>query len=384
MLTKRARMDESSRPGAINVQDARFTRCTVQKKRRISRRKRLDKLTSAGTNNYLLRCWALNQYANATGGWFVLGNTNQTLAADLGHYLPIWYFDVTAAMNWSSQPNGTTGLAFGQVSYRPFIRTDATQAASAGGITFRKNVSQFETPSGTGTGGNANTLYYTGQTGSSTQNGFIRAALHKYMSARMLCYGIGNVPVRFRVSLIRFKRAHLCPGWQDVDFDNGDGATNGASGSFDENVMQSIALQQYLAGPFRHSPLNIQQTWARKLYQEKVIKDFVIGGAPVPVAPATFTPYMHQLDIFQTFNAIRRYDWSNNTSAQSDRAWNTNNYDQVVTPCQTNVDFTKRWYLVVRAQALEGTQATDIAPAPDTTRYPSFDFNMINKYQDII
>lgn len=380
MMTKRARTDgESSRPGAINVQDARFTRCGWRKKRRLSKFGRLSKIVNSGVNPYQLRCWGLNEYANPNGGYFRLANMNQTLATDLGHYLPIWYFDVTAAMNWAT-PGGSTGLFFGQVSYRPFIRTDTAQANSSGAITFRKNVTPFENNAGNPNGGNVNSISYTGQVVSSTQNGFLKAALHKYMAARMLCYGIIGVPVRFRVSLIRFKKAHLTPGWQDQFFNDGGGAASNVSAVYDQNVAESVALQQYLAGPFRHSPLNVQQTSARKKYQEVVIKDFVLGGAPT----GSTVPYMHQLDIFRQFNRVRRYDWQQQVAQADDNQWNNNIYAIQATMNQPNVDFTSRWYLTIRAQALPSTQATAVDPVPDTTKTPSFDFNMMNMYEDII
>lgn len=375
MLSKRSRMDgESSRPGAINVQDAKFTRCGWRKKRRISRRSYIDKSVIAGINTYMLRCWGVNPYASANGGYFRLANTNSTAANDVGHFLPMWYFDITAAMNWNNPNAGPAVLNFGQVSYRPFIRQGTSEV-----LTFRKTVTQFESPTGAVAGGNANTLYFTSQTGSSTQNGFLKAALHEYTSAKMLCYGIQGVPVRFRVSLVRFHKAHLCPGWEDQFFDNGTGTSVPGVAGFNTNVQEAVSLQQYLAGPFRHSPLNVQQTNNRKKYSEILIKDFVIGGAPTGQ-----TPYMHQLEIFKQHNAIRKYDWQTNTGSNQDFAWDVNDYQQMVLTSQTNVDFTKRWYILVRAQALASTQTTDIDPVPDTTRTPSFDFNMINKYKDII
>lgn len=374
MSNKRARTEtglHSSRPGAINVQDAKFTRCSWRRKRRISRQAKVNKLVDGAKNTYMLRCWGVNPYAFANGGYFVVPNTNVTDVAAPGHHLPMVMFDITAAMNWS-RVGGSEGLQFGRVVYRPFIRTGAVGGSNP--VDFSTSQPQFETPAGAAGGGTANTLFKTPQTFSSLQNGFLRAAFHKYMSAKLLCYGIKNIPVRFRVSLIRFKKNFLAPGFQDADFGGIPGAV-----ATNDNLAQMQALYQYLVGPFRHSPLNDQQPWARKLYQEVKIKDFVIGGAPETAS----APYMHQVNIFRQFNTVRKYDWQQNSTFVTDAAWDVNNYDQSSVNNQTNVDFTKRWYLVVRAQALSGT-VTAGAPVPDTTRYPSFDFNMINTYEEII
>lgn len=370
---KRARTGYShgTREGAINTEEAKFTRCSWRRKRRISRQAKVNKLVDGAKNVYMLRCWGVNPYASANGGYFVVPNTNVTDAANPGHHLPMLMFDLTAAMNWN-RVGGTEGLVFGRVMYRPFIRTSQTAANPT--VDFSIAQPQFETPSGAGTGGVANTLFKTPQSFSSLQNGFLRAAFHKYMSAKLLCYGIKLVPVRYRISLIRFKKNFLAPGFYDQDF----GGFSGTSATND-NQAQLQALYQYLVGPFRHSPLNDQQTWARKLFQEVKIKDFVIGGAP----DTATAPYMHQVNVFRQFNVVRKYDWANNSAFNTDAAWDVNNYDQSSVSSQTNVDFTKRWYLVVRAQALSST-VTSGAPVPDTTKSPSFDFNMINTYEEII
>lgn len=377
-MNKRRRTDEmSSRPGAINVQDAKFTRCNVKKRRRISKRRYIDSLVKAGTNPYILRANGVNEYANVGGGYFVLANANNTAAAggDTGHYLPSWWFDMTAAINWAKTPTGNGGLTFSQCAYRPYLRT------TAGGqeATFRKNVQQFQTSTGANTGGNTYQLVYTGQTFSSTQNGFLKAAFHNWMSAKILCYGIYNIPVRFRVSMIRFNRDYLTPGWDDT----GQASTANILADTSLLASESYALQQYLHGPFRFSPLNEQQLHLKKLYQEKVIKDFVIGGVPQPTT-GNVTPYMHQLNIFEQFNKIRRYDWEDVVGALTDAQYNAERYDPQSQTNQANVKFTKRWYLVIRAQSLAKDVADPTVPAGDTSKWPSFDILIKQKYSDII
>lgn len=363
-------MGMSSRPGAINVQTANFTRCNVKKRRRISKRRRLDKLTQSSCNYVTLRASGVNGYANAAGGYFVIANANNT-TADLGHYLPMWYFDITATQNSQAVPgtnNNANLLVAGQCVYRPFIRTSPTPQ-----LTFNKNVAAFKDPSGTvGAGGFG---YYIVQ-GSvpnnvnvALQNNGLRAALHNWFSAKMLCYGLLNTPVRFRISLVRFHKEHLVPGWWDTNFGN----VTGSSGT-EWNMQEAVNLQQYLAGPFRYSPLNEQNQNMRKLYTEKVIKDFVLA------APTSGTPYMHQLNIFEQFNTIRRYDWEQGVYDPTDPAYNNETFTINTARLQPNVNFTKRWYLLVRAQAIDGTTVDPAAPAPDTTKWPSFDILLKNKY----
>lgn len=357
----------SSRPGAINVQTANFTRCNVKKKRRISKRRRLDKLTQASTNYVTLRCDGVNGYANTAGGYFVLANCNNT-TADLGHYLPIFYFDVTATINQTptigtnNSLSGVTTIA--QVTYRPFIRTTPTPQ-----LTFNKNVPQFRDAAGGTAGGLGNQMVQGSYTNNQAGNTGIRAALHNWMSAKLLCYGILNVPVRYRISLIRFHKEHVCPGWWDTGFANvtGNETTEWA-------MQEAVNLQQYLAGPFRYSPLNEQNQNMKKLFTEKVLKDFVLGGA------ASGTPYMHQLNIFEQFNRIRRYDWEQAVQDATDTSYNAETFTINNARTQANVNFTSRWYLCIRAQSIDGTVADPAAPVPDTTKWPSFDFLMKNKY----
>lgn len=377
-MNKRPRMDgESSRPGAINVQDAKFTRCNVKKRRRISKRRYVDTLVKAGTNPYILRANGVNEYASTAGGYFILANANNTAAAggDSGHYLPSCWFDVTAAINWTRNPTGNNQLSFSQCGYRPYIRT-TTGAAE---VTFRKNVQQFQNNVGANTGGTSYQLVYTGQTFSSTQNGFLKAAFHNWMSAKILCYGIYNVPVRYRVSLMRFKRDYLCPGFEDV----GQTATSSILADTATPMSELVALQQYLHGPFRYSPLNDQQQNMKKYFQEKVLKDFVIGGVPAPSTGAV-APYMHQLNIFEQFNKIRRYDWQDVFGALTDPQYNAERYDPQSNINQPNVKFTSRWYLVIRAQSLAKDIADPAIPVADSTKWPSFDIIIKQKYSDII
>lgn len=378
MLTKRARMDGySSRPGAINVQTAEYTRCKVKGRgKRLSKRRRIDQLVAAGINTVYLRCNGMNEYASAAGGYFNLPNLTQT-GPDSGTYYPIWYFDIGSAMNWTSGPGVATTINYAEVSYRPFLRYTAANTEGTA-LTFRKGRPQFEAPTGSASGGFANTLQQAGGTGAqNTALAFGRAAVHKWVSAKLLCYGIANTPVRFRVSLIRFHKPHLCPGWEDVGFDP---ATNVQQ--TDQNERENIALQQHLAGPFVHHPFNTQQVEMRRLYTERVIKDFVIGGPDVAQG-ATFVPYMHQLDFFKKLNKMARFDWNvaNNNLAQGFVQFNT--YSAQLATYQNNVDFTKRWYLCVRAQSKFKQQITDVPPVNDTTVWPSFDFWMQNKWEDL-
>lgn len=380
---KRARTDAgegmSSRPGAINVQTANFTRCNVKKRRRISRRKFLDRVTSASVNTYVLRCNGVNGYANPGGGWFRLANCAQggAGAPDSGHFLPIWYFDTGAAINWTSPAGGSAALTFAQVAYRPFFR-DAANSVAPQTVTFRKQITQFQNSAGAASGGNTNQLVFTGQTFSSTQNGFLKGSFQKWMSAKLLCYGIYDTPVRFRVSLIRFHKPFLTPGYEDIGFE----ANQGNAGT-DANASLNMSVQQYLAGPFRFSPLNDQQGEMKKHFTERVLKDFVIGGVPKP-ATGAIAPYMHQLNIFEQFNKVCRYDWNTSIADVGDTQFNAEAYRPQANKYQPNVDFTKRWYLVIRAQSLVGSQTTDIDPVPDTTKWPSFDILMKTKYSDII
>lgn len=366
---KRARQDDgmgmSSRPGAINVQTANFTRCNVKKKRRISKRRRLDKLTQASTNFVTLRCDGVNGYANSAGGYFVIANSNNT-TSDLGHYLPVYYFDVTASINQAATTgsNNNSSTAVAQVTYRPFIRTSPTPQ-----ITFNKNVPQFRDAAGGTTGGLGNTMVQGSFVSASTSNQGVRAALHNWMSAKLLCYGILNVPIRFRVSLIRFHKEHVTPGWWDTNFANVTGNLN-----TEWAMQEAVNLQQYLAGPFRYSPLNEQNANMKKLFTEKVLKDFVLGGA------ASGTPYMHQLNIFEQFNQIRRYDWEQAVNDATDTSFNAETFTINNARVQPNVNFTRRWYLCIRAQAIDGTTVDPAVPAADTTKWPSFDLLMKNKY----
>lgn len=377
MLTKRARTDgHSSRPGAINVQTAEYTRCKVKGRgRRLTKRRRIDQLVSASVNTLVFRCNAMNEYANQAGGYFVLPNLTQT-GTDSGMYYPTWYFDIGAACNWTSGPGVATTINYAEVSYRPFLRYTATDTAGTA-ITFRKGRQPFEAPTGSASGGFANTLQFAGvNSTTNTQMAMMRAGIHKWCSAKLLCYGIANTPVRFRVSLIRFKKPHLCPGWEDVGFDP---ATNVQQS--DQNERENIALQQHLAGPFVHHPFNVQQVEMRKLYEERVIKDFVIGGPDV-AAGATFVPYMHQLDFFKKLNRLVKFDW--NVANLTSQVINQDNRYSAQFACyQNNANFTSRWYLTVRAQAKFKAVTTDVVPAADTLNFPSFDFLMQNKWEDL-
>lgn len=379
MGLKRARMDGGdmgSRPGAINVQTANFTRCNVKKRRRISKQKFVNKVVTAAYNPYVLRCNGVNSYASIVGGYFRLANSANTgNVNDVGNYLPIWYFDVTAAINWTAPAGGSSALTYGQVAYRPYLRTGGLPFATS--ITFRKNVTQFQNAAGAATGGNTNQLVFTPNSFATTNNGFLKAALHKWMSAKILCYGIYDVPVRFRVSLIRFHKSFLCPGWEDNGFDQVP-----ENAGIDGNANLCYALQQYLAGPFRFSPLNEQQTDLKKHFTEKVLKDFVLGGVPRPAAGSA-VPYMHQLNVFEQFNQIRRYDWNTAIADIGDPSRTAEAYEPVQNKMQPNVDFTKRWYLTIRAQSLAGTTADPVDPVQDTSLWPSFDLLLKNKYVDI-
>lgn len=375
VMNKRKRMEGGAREGAVPVETALFTRCKYTKKRHLSKRKYVDKLVSAGFNTYLLRLNGVNRYANPTGGYFNVYN-GITTAVDIGRYLPMVYFDLTASVNWTTQLAASEALVFGDAIYRPFIRTTGPPVAQ---LTFQKNRQPRQDANGAATVGTYSYDLEKGpQTATSRTNGFLRAALHKWTQMKLLCYGTRTQPTRFTVSMVRFHKPHLCPGWTDAAFT----ATQGNS-TTDQNAAEAVALQQYLGYPYGYSPLNIRDPQLHKLYTEVVIKDFVVGQQPNP-SPAA--PYMHQIDFFKSWNAVRKYDWTQfNASYGNQVALAPDNevYATTLNKCQPNVDFTKRWYLLIRAQCPQLTSG-DVPPTTDGIATPSFDIVIRHRYDELI
>lgn len=374
-------MEGGARQGAVPIETANYTKCKYVKKRRIRKQARINKLVIAGANDYVLRCQAYNQYANANGGIYVV-SANQVNATDVGTYLPMWLFDTTAAMNWSTGPSAASAnLTFGEVVYRPFVRNTGPPANN---ITFTKNRNSFYASDGTNIVNDyGHQLEYTPQNLTSQQNGFLMKAFHRYTQIHMLCYGTTNFASRWSIGFVRFHKEHLTPGWWDTG--NVGANSGGLASNLSEQMSETVALYQHLAAPFMYSPLQNFNFQMRRDYTYVPVKEFTMGF-PAGAVAGTTVPFMHEVKIFKEHNTIRNYAWRDQFALSGVRSQINGpavQFPATFNRSAPNVDYTSRWYLIVRAQSTGFVQG-DIFPAPSTSTSPSFDFMMRNKYTEII
>lgn len=349
--------------GPTNVQIGEYTRCRRQRGHRQKRRKYLDQLLATGVNRYVLRFRGMNQYASAVGGYWCVPNYVQTDGGGAGqqiNWFPHPHFCITSAMNFS----GTGTLQFADVGpfYPVYNKTLDT-------------IAWAKLKGGTNNSGGAtdtNTLQFSTFNASSANNGMLKAAVHRYVSIKLLCYGLLALPVRFRISLIRYKRPWLVPGFLT-------NISPTATANNDE-ARDFVSVQESLCGPYRFNPLNVQDTKQRQLYDEIPIKDFVISGrSNQSVEPANI-PYMHEVNYFSILNKLRKYDWAT-AQASIDAMQNQPQYTLQNAVMESNVNFTSRWFLTVRAQAVSRSGIGP--PLQDTTTTPSFDLQMDNRYDNV-
>lgn len=293
-----------------------------------------------------VRYGGANQYCTVNAGYFKLYNHYNT--AGNAHTPPVNFFDLTALFNM----NGGSTVNGGPVGTSIYT--------SGGAMTFEERFGNFV---------NNQTNYVMESAPDSTiqLNTPLRDSLLKYVDIRMLCYGTTTCPVRYEISLVKFRDWARSPTW----------ATENTTFPWTLNDATTVSMYQYLTRQFEHNPIESLDPKMREKFTILHTESFTLQST-TSIEGSSTVPHMKRFHHFLKLDKIQKYDWG-------EQAYNAVNlHNSAIMPqslgyMKPNVHYKDRIFLVVRAQSVYTTGAT--APSWDIRYNPSFDLSIRKRYE---
>jgi len=192
-----------------------------------------------------------------------------------------------------------------------------------------------------------------------------RVATHKYSDIRMMCYGATATPIKYDISIVTFPDDEYNPFNGQYDMTSASTATVSGIGY---TVLDDL-LSQYAS-----NPINVQDPKLRSKIRYLFRENFIIQPGSTTDGDAG-VPHFRELKIFKKWDEFVRFDWG-----PTDRAdpQNKDNFQKNLTDVKAVPNFDKRKYLMIRATS--GYTSSTTVPAPDTSRHPTFDILIRNKW----
>lgn len=310
--------------------------------------KRAFKLLNVSQQKMNIRWNNCNAFNSATGGALKLQNYTATAAGQRSLF-PVYFVDLTSAVN----------NVFGTVTYANPVYTLSNDWATQN--FYLDNVAGLAQSGASGANpwllesSGALSNVYTGNTP-------FRSAVHKWVDIRMLAYGCTTQPTKYDITIISFPEDEFNPFYLSdinggfVDRNTDDGATG---------------LLQYFVHPYCYNPIFPEDPGHRKKFKTHFREQFMIQ--PQFSIENDTAPHMKDFRFFKVYDAIRKYDWKNNLTAQNAggnvaSAMNAPAFANEAGQVENNVIWGQRQYLMIRA--ISGPQATNVF---SKTVNPSFD-----------
>lgn len=314
----------------------------------------------------LLRYSAISPYSG-TAGYHKLVNYRNTTSGDL--WLPVHLYDLTAIVN-----NVFGTVCSMPVGYQPKILASNLvnfynlNGSKPDGTDYAKSYYVMERWEDRYTNNNVH---------------FGARAFHCWVQIKLVLYSILTTPTRFTVEMVQFNDEDCLP--DDPNNINYDETVSDTVVTVSQRKpgLDSAQFWADMMKPYVYNPIATNIGNWRSKYKCIKKKDFLVQPRST-VNSDTTTPNTVELSWFHNFNSSRKYLWETkrgatlNTDIQNDDDFPaTDNRD-----VSTNVDPSKRIYLMIKATALPQTGAADWAQnsAAVNSSHPTYDILIRNKY----
>lgn len=378
---KRTRRDfglPSSTPvGPTTMNDGGFNTYVRSRKRTgraVSRAKKVRRITAAELETAVLRYNAVTSYSGIKG-YHTLTNFRNTVTGDVT--LPVHLYDLTAAINNQAGTVGAARVGMGVrlLNAGAVVNNYSMRGSAPDGSDFANDVYYLERDPWTGTA-----LSNTGQY-------FGAKAYHCWTDIRLVLYSMLSTPTRFTLELVQFKDESYIPQDRaDTVYPPTYPIANQNTNLLGQNDIFNFWAD--MMKPYVYNPImTVVSNWQSKVRVLKR-KDFLVQPRSTVNSDST-TPNTVELRWFHQHNTVRRYDWLKSTAPATnvELVGDDDMAQWTVTNHQRNVDYTKRVFLMIKAQALPLTGTTNPldndASAFSNGVCPSYDIIIRNKYMNM-
>lgn len=341
-----------------------YDRGKVTRGRRLSKRRRIDKLVQSEKNTVVFRYNGVTSYSGQKG-YYALFNFRNTVSGS--RHIPMHLYDLTAILN-----NTGTGQIGAPVGYHMRLGSandlgwKHLRGSTDLGADFTNNQMQLER--GTTAQGEVFNM---------GAKGFLQ-----WIDIRLVLYCMLTTPTRFTVRLVQFTDQDYVPTQGGVA--TTDGTTETTITNLDVYNFYANLTKPYISNPI------LDNYGSGKKYLKTLYKFDKIFQPRATIASDSTTPTSYELRIFKWINKIISYNWdestrlNNTTTQQADDAFVrefSSNF--LATPKHE-----KRIFLMIQAQALETTGTVNPidadASAVSNGTSPTYDLMIRTKYDTLM
>lgn len=367
---KRARKGNSVSQLSDITSDLVNVKRTLGRKAKLSL-SNLSQKIKAGTDNIILRYQGINLYSSPQA-FFLLDRVTSGATPAYYENIPIMLFNLS--QNWLNSSAGLGGT--GAVSPAGWRLNRFGPQVSANPVydyQFAPLNAQNQL------GSTVSTPPY--NTESAPKSGVLENKYDQleWVDARLSCVGPTTYLCNWEISLITLKEDMLCPEF--------DATTTAGVGNFDDYLNQKLIQRMQFWGkmsaPLISHPINVNfGTFSTKgMYKVLYSTKFTTG--PKESIDQMTTGQERQIKLFKWMNRLQNYMWAQPGAPPGPTGLNENmGYDQnngsVAGSLQTDVDWSKRVYLMVKAQNNVASNVAATAQAAGVC--PSFDLLIRKKH----